>query len=283
MTLVYRDLDQDTLDREYDNQRKVGNFPEIAAAWGEESAIAREGLRHEADIAYGPSARERLDLFPSTSGGRAKAPIHLFIHGGYWYANDKSNHSTVALGLKPHGFATLIVNYGRTPDAPIAELVAQCRRAVTWARENAAAFGGDPDHITISGHSAGAQLAAMLMVDQSEPPLQGVQAAFGISGVYDLDPVRLSYLNKILEIDEASVEACSPCRLTPSERTRFTAFVGGREGAEYERQSASLFYAWSRLAEASSMAVLAEHDHFSILRELNSADGAIARAISATA
>ena len=85
---------------------------------------------------------ETLDVFPAD---RAGAPIHVFIHGGYWYSLDKNDYSYVAQGMAPSDVATVVNNYTLAPHADMDEIVRQNRAAVAWAWRNAAAFGGDPD------------------------------------------------------------------------------------------------------------------------------------------
>src|SRR5437867_288186 len=99
--VVFRDYDRAALDREYDNRAKVKDAPEWLERYARESAKARAEISGRLDVAYGPSPGEALDVFPAP--GSAPAPVHVFIHGGYWHRLDKADFSYVARGLMPAG------------------------------------------------------------------------------------------------------------------------------------------------------------------------------------
>src|SRR5438445_156719 len=151
--VVFRDYDRAALDREYDNRAKVKDAPEWLERYARESAKARAELSCRLDVAYGPSAGETLDVFPAPGSG--PAPVHVFIHGGYWHRLDKADGSFVARGLLPAGAAVVVINYALIPTVQMAELVSQCRASIAWVHRHAASFGGDPRRTFVSGHSAG--------------------------------------------------------------------------------------------------------------------------------
>jgi arylformamidase len=164
------------------------------------------------------------------------------------------------------------------------ELVRQVRASVAWLHRNAAAFGGDPGRITVSGHSAGGHLVAMLMstdwVRFAGLPPDVVKAGCGISGLYDLEPIRLSYLNETLGLAAATARRNSPVHVVPAEAAGpLLLAVGAREGDEYHRQTAALAAAWRRRGHAVEVMDMAGHDHFSIVAGLGSPDMSLSRAI----
>ena len=190
---VFRHYDKRALDAEYNNRAKVKNAMEWMARYGGESARVRAELPMRFDVPYGPHHGERLDVF--LPDGPGPAPVHVFIHGGYWHRLDKADFSFVVRGLRPAGAVTVVVNYGLIPAIDMDTLVRQCRTAVAWVHAHAAEIGGDPARIFVSGHSAGGHLTAMLLATDWTTlgrPADVVKGGVAISGLYDLEPIRLA-------------------------------------------------------------------------------------------
>ena len=278
---VYKEYSQAELDAEYNNRDKVSDFDQHIAWYPATSASTRESLYCNLDIQYGGSDAETLDIFhcdlAGTQTGRGQSrgarPVHAFFHGGYWQALSKSDFSYVANGLSGTGSLCIVINYALIPAVDMDELVAQCRRALVWIWRNIDQYGGDKDNITISGHSAGGHLVAMMMatdwpqLDQ-HCPVSLVKGGIGISGLYDLEPIRLCYLNKVLGLDAQAAERNSPVRLTPPTQQLLVLVYGDEEGREYERQSTDLEKQWPN-TRAQSMR---NQNHFTIARDLNDPD-----------
>jgi arylformamidase len=279
-TPVFRDYDQKALDAEYDNRVKVKDALEWMARAGAESARARAELPLRFDVAYGTHHGERLDVFPAAKPG--PAPVHVFIHGGYWQRMDKADFSFVVRGLRPAGALTVAVNYGLVPSIDLDELVRQCRAAVAFVHRHAREWGGDPERISVSGHSAGGHLVAMLLATDWAAfgaPGDVVKAGCAISGLYDLEPIRLCYLNDVLKLTPEVARRNSPVHLAPSRPTPLILALGGTEGPEYHRQTDELAGAWRARGVPIEVLDLAGHDHFSIVAELESPFSPLARAI----
>ncbi|MBI2206865.1 MAG: alpha/beta hydrolase [Candidatus Rokubacteria bacterium] len=280
-TPVFRQYDQAALDREYDNRRKVAAFPEWLARYTRESERVRKDLDARLDVAYGPTPAERLDIFPAGT----RAPINVFVHGGYWRSLDKAEFDFVAGAFVPAGVASVVVNYALVPSVSMDELVRQCRAAVTWVHRNAASFGGDPDRIFVSGHSAGGHLVAMLLATDWRAfdglPADVVKGGAGISGLYDLEPIRLCYLNDTLGLTPEDARRNSPVLLPAPRRGALLLTLGGEEGPEYHRQTDDLARAWRHPDLAIDVLDLAGEDHFSIVAQLEAPASALSRAILA--
>lgn len=279
-TPVFRTYDRAALDAEYNNRLKVKDAIEWMARGGAESARARAELPLRFDVPYGAHAGERLDVFPAARPG--PAPVHVFIHGGYWQRMDKADFSYVVRGLRPAGAATVVIDYGLMPSIDLDELVRQCRAAVAWVHRHASEWGGDPARITISGHSAGGHLVAMLLATEWTTfgvPGDVVKAGCAISGLYDLEPIRLCYLNDALALTPEVARRNSPVHLAPARPTPLILAVGGAEGAEYHRQTDDLAAAWRARGVPIEVMDLAGHDHFSIVAEMESPFSPLARAI----
>ncbi len=277
---VFGHYGQDALDREYNNRAKVPDAAEWLARYPRESARTRAELACRVDVAYGPHPGETLDIVPPA--GPAPAPIHVFIHGGYWHRLDKADFSYVARAFHPEA-AVVVMNYALIPTVDMDELVRQCRASIAWVSRNASLFGGDPERIVVSGHSAGGHLVAMLMATDWKAfagvPADVLKAGCGISGLYDLEPIRLSYLNEVLRLTPEIARRNSPVHLVPPRSGRLLLAVGGDEGPEYHRQTDDLARAWRARGLACDVMDMAGHNHFSIVWELADPTSTLSRAI----
>ncbi len=200
MSAVYRDLDQAALDAEYNLRAAVPSHPAYFARWAAQSEMVRDHVRCRLDIAYGSGRLETFDLFPADGA----APLLVFFHGGYWQAMDKSDFSFIAPAYRAAGISVAIVNYTLAPEAEMDAIVAQSRRVIVFLARNAGSLGIAAGRIFVAGHSAGGHLTAMAMLtDWSQLGLDRnpIAGACAISGVFDLEPIRLCYLNKVLGLD----------------------------------------------------------------------------------
>ena len=278
---IFRHYDREALDREYDNRKKVANSAALLARGARESETTRGKLECRLDVDYGPHAGERLDVFPASTGA-GQAPVQIFIHGGYWQRLDKSDFSYVARGFTPAGATTVVINYALMPSVTLDELVHQCRAAVAWVHEHAGSFGGDPGRIFVSGHSAGGHLTAMVMATdwtRFGVSADAVKGGCAISGLYDLEPIRLCYLNDVLRLTPDDVQHSSPVRLLPPRAGRLLLAVGELEGPEYHRQTDDLAAAWRRGGLSVDVLDMAGHDHFTIVDQLGDPGSELSRAV----
>ncbi|MBU2091751.1 MAG: alpha/beta hydrolase [Alphaproteobacteria bacterium] len=253
MAAVYGAYDQAALDKEYDNRARVAEHPRHIEGWAQRSAEIRNQMTVDLDLAYGPDARHRLDFFPAP---QRDAPLLVFIHGGYWQALDKSFFSHIAPPYIASGIAVAVLNYRLAPAHRLDDIVADMRLAVVWLAQQARDLGIDAARIHAAGHSAGGHLAACLLSDGL------VRGACGISGLYDLEPIRLSYLNQVLALDATAARRLSPIHTPPAEARPILLAVGGLESAEYHRQQGD-YVAALRAARRPVIALtLAGRHHF---------------------
>lgn len=262
---IYRGMSRAALDAAYNNRAAVRDYPAIAAARAERSERVRGARRFRADLRYGEAPRERLDFFPAV---RAGAPVLAFFHGGYWQSNDKEASSFLVEGPLERGFAVALVEYTLAPEADMDRIVAEAGRALDWLARRAGDHGADPGRLFVAGHSAGGHLAATAL---GRADVAGVLA---ISGLFDLEPIRLCYLDEKLRLTEEQVRRHSPLRGIPGKRAPAAIAAGARELPELVRQS-------SDYAAALGVAplLLPAHDHFSILEELARPQGALCEAL----
>lgn len=270
--MLYRGMDKVALDAGYNNTAAVGQAKRdvYVNGWVQRGDAARKAGTPRLDIKVGPGARERLDFFTCDKAG---APTLAYIHGGYWQMNDKEAYAFLAEGLLPAGFNLALIEYTLAPEARMDQIVAEVRRAVAWLLDHLAELGGDPKRLYVSGHSAGGHLTAMAMNDAR------VAGGIAISGLYELEPIRLSYLNEKLGLDATEAARNSPIRHLPASAAPLVVTVGLGELPELIRQSADYWAAWSAKGLPGKHLPIAKHDHFSILEELAQPDGKLLTAL----
>ena len=151
--------------------------------------------RSARNVAYGPDRWQRLDVYgPHRDKGQAPQPVAVFFYGGSWDTGRRQDYNWVGQALASRGFVTLVPDYGLYPEVRYPGFLEDGARAVRWAQDHAAEFGGDPGRIVLVGHSAGAYNAAMLALDQRYLTAAGVdpkhvKALAGLSGPYDFLPL----------------------------------------------------------------------------------------------
>jgi arylformamidase len=167
------------------------------------------------------------------------------------------------------------------PAATLAEIVAEIGQAYDWIQRNAAGFGGDPQRITVSGHSAGAYLAASLIAahpgDAPAPERDGPAAMLLISGVFDLAPVQACYVNDALGLSVGEAARLDLVAAMPRRDVPVCVVVGAEETSEFRRQSVALFDAWRPHLGKMSFLEIDGRDHFDILFDLSEPGGALYR------
>ncbi len=263
-------LDPAWLDTQYNNRARVPDALRILERWANASALARAQSDCVLDLPYGDAPSERLDVF--RTAGAAKAPVFVFIHGGYWRALDKRDHSFVAPSLVDAGAMVVVPNYALCPAVRIDDIALQLTRALAWVWRHAAEYGGDPRRIVVAGHSAGGHLAAMLLTcrwQQVAPDLPPdlLRSAISISGLFELEPMRHTpFLAPDLRLTAASARRLSPA-LLPAPAGRLAAVVGGDESEEFLRQNALIRSAWGEGAVPVCEAIPGTN-HFSVLHDL---------------
>ncbi len=181
----------------YRNRDFIPDFDVIMAETEARSQEVAARYRMERDIPYGSGPRQTFDLvFPP--GDVSDAPLHIFIHGGYWRAGSKDAHTLVAEPVLAVGGICALVGYGLMPSTRLGDIVAQVRAAACHIADLAPRIGADPTRITASGHSAGAHLASLLAAkapgDSARPILPDINALLLISGIYDLSGIPSSFL-----------------------------------------------------------------------------------------
>jgi len=271
-------LDPAWLDAEYDQRARHPEHVEIGARWETASSLVQRLESWRRDVRYGPGTNETLDIYPTPA---ANAPVLVFIHGGYWRSSDKSLHGFLAPAFNADGALVMIPNYALCPAVGIEHIALQLARCLAWVHRHAALYGGNPSRIVVAGHSAGAHLAAMLLscrwkdVDASLPA-QLVSGALAISGLFDLEPLRLApFIRDDIRLTPASVRRLSPA-FFPRPRKPLHTAVGGEETSELKRQTALIRDQWGPTSVPVSETI-PNANHFTILHNLADPNGRLHR------
>jgi len=262
---LYRNYDKAGLDAQYFLRARVPEHPEYFRRWKEESEAVRKSRPCRLDVRYDVEA---IDVFPAA---KTPAPCLLFIHGGYWQALDKSDFSYIVPAFQDAGVAVAVVNYPLAPQVNVDDIVPENRAAVAWLHRNARDYGIDPARIHVSGHSAGGHLTAMVLeTDWATFGLDHnpVRGACAISGLFDLEPIRLCYLNDVLGLDAAEAERNSPLHHLPKRSGPLILSVGSVETDEFLRQQAEFAAAWRKAGLPLEVADQPGDHHFSVVDRL---------------
>ena len=269
---------------EYNNRARVPDHAQIFARWQQEAASFRERMSAEENaelgLAYGTSARQKVDLFfPEATG---HTPLALFVHGGYWRSLDASTFSHMAAGLNSRGIAVAVAGYDLCPQVTIGQIINQIRTACLflWRR-----FG---QRLMVYGHSAGGHLAACMVASDwkkldPKAPADLVPAGYSISGLFDLAPLIATSMNTDLRLDDTEVARVSPLKWPVPRGRVFDAVVGGAESSEFLRQSHIVADDWRQRGVETRYEDIPGANHFTVLDPLSDPNSAMTARVAALA
>lgn len=276
----------------YNNRANVPDNPVHMARWAADSALARaSAVTYFEDLAYGDvdsplAVTETLDYFPAASvDDEAPPPLLVFLHGGYYRALDKHDHSFVANVPTRRGISVAVVNYALCPAVSVETIVRQVLQSVAWLYREADRLGHDRDRIFVAGHSVGGHLVAMLMAALwpqvgADLPANLIKGGLSISGLYDLEPLRRAeFLQADWRLTDADVARLSPAFMAPATRAPLITAVGELESSEYHRQHALIRAAWADNVR-EDIPLLGRH-HFNAMDDLMRDDSPMMRALLA--
>ena len=239
------------VNHEYMPSQRVPQAAAYFEAWAHDSAAVRAAHPPRV-LAYGPGAHERLDLF-GEKGARATV---LFIHGGYWQAFDRHRFSYLAPPLLAAGLQVAVMDYDLMPAVTLDHIVDQARRATVRVAQEF------PEPLIVAGHSAGGHLAAMVhatrWAEHGWSPV-ALAGGIGISGLYDLRPLRHTELQPVLQLSSQQAASLSPAFQRPTSRAPFVVAVGELESASFHQQSRLLTQRWPGVAHGAAPLVGRHH------------------------
>jgi acetyl esterase/lipase len=267
--LDWRKMSQEERDLGLNNALAVAGSADIIADWEARSADMRKRYPVHLDLRYGPRGRNRIDFLKA----RDEAPTLLFIHGGYWQNRAKENFALFAEGPLAYGINVALIGYTLAPDATLDQIVAEIHAGIDFLAKQLPALGGDTKGIVASGWSAGGHLTAMALAHPF------VRAGMAISGIYDLEPIRHSYLNTKLSLDETASRRNSPMMLPGGPMKPLSLVVGSAELPLLRQQTADFAGHRARYGLPVTYEEIVGADHFSIMNELASPHGRITRLI----
>ena len=261
----WRGMSQQDLDRGLNNGAAVAGSGDIVAGWDRRSAELRATHSDHLDLRYGPRERNRIDFLKAGE----KAPTLVFIHGGYWQMRAKEAFTLFAEGPMAHGINVALIGYTLAPEATLEEIVAEIHRGLDFLAEQLLGLGGDANRIAVSGWSAGGHLTAMAL---SHPRVKGGVA---ISGIYDLEPIRHSYLNEKLRLDEAMSRRNSPILQAGGPIKPLALTAGSGELPLLRRQTADFAAHRAKYGLPVSYEEIPGADHFTIMDQMLRPEGRI--------
>jgi arylformamidase len=259
-------LSQSERDAAYNNTAHVPDSPVLNAAREVASSAFRAANPIHLDRRYGTNERNTWDLFPTSD---PDAPCIVFIHGGYWQRNSKDQFANLIAGPHARGWAAALPGYTLAPDASLTEIVAEINTALDWLQAHGPAHGIN-GKVVLSGWSAGGHLTAMCL----DHPL--VKAGLAISGVFELGPVRDTYLNEKLQLTDHEIVTLSPMRRKLVDKPLALAY-GTAELPPLVSDSRDLHALRSAAHLPGSLIPVPRANHFTIVHELRDPDGLLTR------
>ncbi len=274
---VYASFDQANLDREYSPSSLIDDRSVFLERYAQLSNAAKDAATSrnacELDLQFGPGKEETLDLFMPAKTERA--PLHMFIHGGFWQLLSKNESSFAAPMFQQHGSFFAALNYTLAPEQSLTGIVEETRRSISWLYQNADHWGFDRDGIYLSGHSAGAHLAMMMLVTDWEDrglPKNLVKGVCAVGGVFDLEPVRLSYVNEVVGMDTDEARLNSPILHDIRNACPIIFAYGDNETIEFKRQTDEYADKLENSDIPVTLREISDRNHFDVILDLADAN-----------
>lgn len=257
-------VDRDWIEKQYNPRLSVADASVHFARWADWSERTRANHPHRANVRYGPHPREVYDLFQA----QGATGLAIFLHGGFWRALSKAEHSFVAGPLLAAGTSVALVNYPLCPEVTVAAIADSCRQAIAalWPGLTAA----ERRNVLVYGHSAGGYLTGAMLATDWQPlglPAAPFIAGLSLSGLFMLEPLIHTSINEAIRLSADQAAAWSLTRLRPPQPVPFLLTVGEREPSEFHRQSHLLAEAWG--LGNGAVRSIAGTDHFTIVEQLH--------------
>ena len=264
--LNWGSLTQRERDSAYNNTEAVPDSGALIEERNQASAPFRAAHASAVDLPYGATQREQWDLYP---GGNPEAPTLVFIHGGYWQRNRREDFAALAEGALAMGWNVAICGYSLCPEVTMTRIAYQIHAALDWLSAEGPKYGFSGP-IVLTGWSAGGHLTAL----GAEHP--SVTAAIAISGIFDLGPIRDTYLNAALKLTDEEIIELSPMR-RPVVQKPMAIVYGGAELPELCRQSRDFHRLRAEAQAPGPLLPIPGADHFRVIEALRQPDGALLR------
>jgi arylformamidase len=265
---AYKGFRQDELEYQYNPRVSVPEFPELAKVRGAQARQVRETAKSWLNVAYGSSPRESLDIYAADEPG---GPVLVYIHGGYWRSGSKEENCNFAPTFTERGATVVLVEYDLCPQVTVSDIVRQTRASIAWVYRNILRYGGDPNRLFVSGHSAGGHLTAMALAhDWKNEGLPGglIKGAVATSGVYDLDMVMKISVQEQVRMTPEIAKQNSPFLNPPRARCPLVVAVGGDEPKGWQQMSEDYFRFCKEAGMSAEYLVVPGANHYTMTEKL---------------
>jgi len=265
MNFNWKKLSIKELEKNYNPREAVFNFSDYIQKYKNLGKESRKNLPCLLDVSYGNTPLQKLDIFGKKT--LKNASVHIFIHGGYWRALDKSDHSQLAKPFVENNILYFSINHDLCPTVTLSEIVKQVSSAIIWVYNNCENYGGNKNKITISGHSAGAHLCAMIIENSWEDyyvPKDIIKGAALISGIYQPEIVLNLSVNQ--EIKLSKNEAIKNTPKSPKEKIPIIlTCVGEQEPEGWKEQTKLYSKNIIDMCNQLDFSILNNENHFSMM------------------
>jgi arylformamidase len=264
--LVWMDMDQQELDDAYDNDVYAFNAKNVLERQRMNNEVATAIVGKPMRVAYGQSEIEKIDIYKAKY---PNAPTMVFIHGGSWRSGRSADFAVYAEPFVKAGANFVAVDFAsvRETNGDLFPMVDQCRRAVAWVYRNASAFGGNSDAMYLCSRSSGSHLASCVVITEWEKqglPLNILKGAVLGSGMYDLEPVRLSARSKFVKFTDEMEQQLSAFRHIDKIHTPLVLGVGSLETPEFQRQARDFAAALQAVGKPVKLVVATGYNHYEV-------------------
>lgn len=260
-TLIWRGYTQAELDVQYNSRGTVPDVSLYLTDYADRTRQAKTQWRTMENLRYGEQTDELLDIYPAT---QPNAPVMVYLHGGDWRALSKEDSGFAAPAFVAKGAMFVVLDFTLVPHTTLPAMGAQVLKALLWLQQHVAAHGGDPQRIHIAGHSSGANLVGQLLMTA---PAGLIQSAVFVSGLGDLEPVRLSFRNEKLHLSPEVAAQVSLLKHQPGRVCPMLVAVGQNETEDYRRQSRAVADHWRAQGNACELLELPGRHHFDAVLE----------------
>jgi len=282
MTFPWREQPAALLAQHFNPRIAVPDFQEALERYAARSAAARQRLPGVYDLRYGARPQQTFDLHRAVSSPAGPPPLVLFLHGGYWRALDKRDHSFVAPLFVEAGVTLANINYDLCPGVTLDGIVDEICEAVRSFAHHATDVGADAQRLFLVGHSAGAHLVARMLAQDwaaTGLPADTITGAVALSGIYEPEVVRHLAVNAEIGLAVAMAARHDCLRQPPTRQVPLLIAVGGTEPTGWIGQSRAYHDVCARAGLAVRWMRVEGANHFTLLEEAMTAGSPLAAAM----
>ena len=221
------------------------------------------------NISYCDKDSQSYDFFGATANDTGH--LHIYIHGGYWQELSKQESCFMVPQLQSDGINVAVVDYTLAPQVSISEILNECENAIAHIYAQANSLGFDTNKITISGSSAGGHLSTCLgLVDwrKYNMPQDVIKGIISVSGIYDITPIKHTYINDALNLNDDEIKNLSPLLKEKVPSCPMVIAWGDIETSEFKRQSNDYIQKLSNLGNTPVVIEVPQKNHFNVIMDI---------------